>query len=82
MRINSDITIKKMHKVHYIKIIGKQKDRERSRIHMTEDTDNIHIRITAEDIPAMRASINSSMRDIQTIESSIGKTRPKRKAKQ
>lgn len=81
MRINSEITIKKGHKAHYTKIIGKQKEHKRSRTIMSEDDNSIYIKIDAEDIPAMRASINSVMRDVQTIESAAGKTVPKTKAK-
>lgn len=56
----------------YTKIIGKARQYERSDMQVKESKNRITISITANDLAAMKASINSVMRDLQTLENVVG----------
>ncbi len=62
------LIVGKQHGLNYTKIIGKNTTHSRSTIKMQEDKRNLTIEITAKDATALRASTNSILRDLQTIE--------------
>ncbi len=63
------ITIAKRLPIEYKGVIGGYKAYRRSSISTKEDKASISISIAADDATALRASLNSIMRDIRIIES-------------
>ncbi len=72
-RFESNITITKVVPASYTKIIGKPRSYKRSSISIKEGPSSFAISIKAGDASALRASMNAMMRQIQIIESVIGK---------
>jgi tRNA threonylcarbamoyladenosine modification (KEOPS) complex Pcc1 subunit len=62
------ITIAKISKISYKKILGEIREHKRSGLSIKETPTTLEISIKTTDITAMRASINGIMRDIQVIE--------------
>ncbi|MCL5262488.1 MAG: hypothetical protein M1390_01460 [Candidatus Marsarchaeota archaeon] len=68
-RYTARITIAKRLPIKYSKMVGSYKAYRRSSISTKESTHSISISIAANDVTALRASLNSVMRDIHIIES-------------
>ena len=68
-RYAARITITKHLPIKYSKMIGSYKAYRRSKISTKEGAHSISISIAANDATALRASLNSVMRDIHVIES-------------
>ena len=62
------ISIPKKGRLNYKKILGDSREHKRSGIKISETPVSLKIEISAKDATAMRASMNSIMRDIQVIE--------------
>jgi tRNA threonylcarbamoyladenosine modification (KEOPS) complex Pcc1 subunit len=65
---SANIRIPKRNGLKYTKIIGKISTYKRSGIEIKEGKKALDISITADDITALRASMNSIMRDLQVVE--------------
>ncbi len=62
------ITIKKDPKIKYLKILSQKGKKERSTTSLKEKGSELIIKIAAKDATALRASVNSVLRDLQVIE--------------
>lgn len=71
IRNSATIKIQKRYNISYKRIISLQKISRRSSTEIEERSGVVEIKIHAEDISSLRASINAIMRDINSIESSI-----------
>ena len=62
------ITIPKSIKTDYKRIIGELRKQKRSKLSVKETQKGITITIEADDITALRATMNNIIRDVQVIE--------------
>ncbi len=67
----ASIAIPKIRDTSYITILGNQREQKRSGVSIAEREGSLEISITAKDITALRASMNSIMRDIQAVEGTM-----------
>jgi tRNA threonylcarbamoyladenosine modification (KEOPS) complex Pcc1 subunit len=67
----ASITVPKRKEMDYVKVLGIQREQKRSGIGITEKKECLEISITAKDITALRASMNSIIRDLQVIEGAL-----------
>ena len=65
------LVIGKSDSTNYSKILGKKSTHRRSTISIKEDRDALTIEITATDTTALRASVNSILRNIQVADATI-----------
>lgn len=65
---SAKILIKKGSDTSYKRIIGSIKEHSRSKISIKETAKELQINIETDDITALRASINTVIRDIQVID--------------
>ena len=70
------LKIAKRRGLRYKSIIGAQRSYKRSKVLIKESDSEIEIRVTALDPGALKASINSVLKDIETIENSDDATKP------
>ena len=70
-RNRATIKIHKRYNINYKRIMSGQKVSRRSSTEIDERPGVVEVKIYADDISALRASINAVMRDISSIESSI-----------
>ncbi len=71
----SKIEIKKNYRINYKKILGEQRQYQRSITKIEENNNVIKIYIKSDDVTALRATINATIRDIGIIESTITSTK-------
>lgn len=71
----SKIEIKKSYRINYKKILGEQRQYQRSITKIEENNNVIKIYIKSDDVTALRATINATIRDIGIIESTITSTK-------
>jgi len=64
----ADLNISKTSQISYKKALGNIKSYKRSKITMLESKKGFEVKIIADDLTALRASINSITRDMQVIE--------------
>ncbi|MGA2799795.1 MAG: KEOPS complex subunit Pcc1 [Candidatus Micrarchaeaceae archaeon] len=69
------LLVKKDPKIKYLKILSQKGSRERSTISLKEQRVNLIIEIKAKDATALRASVNSILRDLQAIEATNTNTK-------
>jgi tRNA threonylcarbamoyladenosine modification (KEOPS) complex Pcc1 subunit len=62
------LNISKATQISYKKVLGDMRSYKRSRITMLESKKGFEVKIIADDLTALRASINSITRDMQVIE--------------
>jgi tRNA threonylcarbamoyladenosine modification (KEOPS) complex Pcc1 subunit len=63
------ITIEKISKINYGKVLGDIREHKRSGMSIKETPNTLEIHIKTSDITALRASINNIIRDLQVVES-------------
>jgi tRNA threonylcarbamoyladenosine modification (KEOPS) complex Pcc1 subunit len=67
-KLQLKLILKKEQKLNYTRILTKSLRHKRSNISIKETKDKLIIKIKAEDATALRASINTLIRDLQVIE--------------
>jgi len=67
----ANLNISKATQMSYKKALGNIRNYKRSKITIHESKRSLELRIIARDLAALRASINSITKDIQTIESTV-----------
>lgn len=67
-RYTAKIVVPKSAKIDYQKALGEAKEHQRSGIKIEETESELTINVETDDITAMRASLNTLIRDIQVIE--------------
>ncbi len=73
-----ELYLNKKYSTNYKKIMGKEKQRKRSKTEIEETEQNLKVYITATDNSALRASINATLRDINSIESALAAVKTKK----